>query len=50
MTMEDNTNNDRMHERRLLLEALKYSGVPLKLGKTIGEPYCSQFNDDGYDA
>lgn len=48
--MEEYTNNNQMQERRLLLEALKYSGVPLKLGKAIGEPYCSQFNDDGYDA
>ena len=48
--MEDNTNDNRVHERTLLLEVLKYSGVPLKLGKAIGEPYCSQFNGDGYDA
>ena len=41
--------DDRMAERKLLLEELRYSNVILKLGKEIGEPYCLQFNDDGYD-
>ena len=41
--------NDRMVERRLLLEELRYSNVILELGKEIGEPYCLQFNKDGYD-
>ena len=40
---------ERMVERKLLLEELGYSGIILRLGKEIGEPYCSQFNDDGYD-
>jgi len=41
--------NDRMVERKLLLEELRYSNVILELGKEIGEPYCLQFNKDGYD-
>ena len=42
------TDNDRITERQLLLEELRYSNVILELGKEIGEPYCSQFNDEGY--
>ena len=38
-----------MVERELLLQELKYSGIVLKLGKEIGDSYCLQFNDDGYD-
>ncbi|MDD5476299.1 MAG: ATP-binding protein [Syntrophales bacterium] len=41
--------NDRLVERRLLLEELRYSGIILKLGKSVEEPYCCQFNDEGYD-
>ena len=44
----DSTDNDRIAERKLLLEELRYSNVVLRLGKEIGEPYCLQFNDDGY--
>jgi len=36
-------------ERELLLQELKYSGIVLKLGEEIGDSYCLQFNDDGYD-
>ncbi len=41
--------DNRIGERRLLLEELKYSDVLLKLGRESGEPYCLQFNDSGYD-
>ena len=41
--------NHRRVERKLLLQELRYSNLILKLGKEIGEPYCLQFNDDGYD-
>gem|GEM_PF-534772 len=36
-------------ERELLLQELKYAGVVLRMGKEIGDSYCLQFNDDGYD-
>lgn len=39
----------RIGERKILLDELQYSDVPLKLGKEIKEPYCLQFNDSGYD-
>jgi len=42
-------NADKIIERNILLEEFKYSDVFLKLGKGIGEPYCLQFNDSGYD-
>lgn len=42
-------NDDKIGERKILLDELQYSDVPLKLGKEIKEPYCLQFNDNGYD-
>jgi len=47
--IEDGIETDRITERKLLLEELKYCNVVLRLGKETGEPYCLQFNDDGYD-
>jgi Holliday junction DNA helicase RuvB len=47
--IEERTTHGRIAERQLLLEELKYSNIMLKLGKEIREPYCLQFNDDGYD-
>ncbi len=41
--------NDRTAERKLLLTEIQYSNLILKLGKAVEEPYCCQFNDDGYD-
>ncbi|WP_324664292.1 hypothetical protein VLL09_04935 [Dehalococcoides mccartyi] len=41
--------DSRSIELKILLEEIKYSDVLLKLGKEIGEPYCLQFNDSGYD-
>jgi len=38
-----------LDEKKLLLDRLRYSGLVLKLGKEIGEPYCLQFSDSGYD-
>ncbi len=45
MEVPDNRNS----ELTILLNELKYSDLLLKLGKEIGEPYCIQFNDSGYD-
>jgi len=41
--------NERVNELKILFNELKYSDLLLKLGKEIGEPYCIQFNDSGYD-
>lgn len=41
--------DSRSSELKILLEELKYSDMLLNLGKEIGEPYCLQFNDSGYD-
>ncbi|MDD4984945.1 MAG: hypothetical protein PHQ43_04010 [Dehalococcoidales bacterium] len=41
--------DNRNIELTILLNELKYSDVLLKLGKEVGEPYCLQFNDSGYD-
>ncbi len=49
MKGDDLVDNDQIVERKLLLEELRYSGIILTLGKEIGEPYCLQFNDNGYD-
>ncbi|MBN1191076.1 MAG: hypothetical protein JXA46_15070 [Dehalococcoidales bacterium] len=41
--------NEQFNELKILLNELKYSDLLLKLGKEMGEPYCTQFNDSGYD-
>jgi len=41
--------DNRINERKILLDELKYSDIPLKLGKEIKDSYCLQFNDSGYD-
>jgi Holliday junction DNA helicase RuvB len=40
---------ERMAERKLLLAEIRYSNLILKLGRVIEDPYCCQYNDDGYD-
>lgn len=49
MSAVDEGTYDQIAERKILLEKLGYD-IILKLGQGIGEPYCLQFNEQGYDA